>query len=75
MTLPAKLEKDINLQIDGDFIKPDDEKFNEQDLELINQMVDVLEHERFDHGGWSNHSFYKFNACKFLLKLVRGEYE
>lgn len=76
MKLPTQLQEDINLKDDCEgFIKPDDEKFNEQDLEIINQMVAVLKHERFNHDGWKDYSFYKVDACKFLLKLVRGEYD
>ncbi len=46
-----------------------------EDENTIKQMVEVLSHERFNHDGWNDYSFYKTDACHFLLKLIRKEYK
>lgn len=65
-----KLKEEIELQYDcGDFVNPDN--ISKEDREIINEMVEVLSHERFNHGGWKDYDFYKVNACYFLLKLIK----
>jgi hypothetical protein len=68
--LKAELEyKDAG----GDFTYPG--KVSVEDENTIKQMVEVLSHERFNHDGWNDYSFYKTDACHFLLKLIRKEYK
>lgn len=53
---------------------PDSIEISKEDQTIIENMVDILCHERFCHDGWLNYDHYKQDACYFLLKLVRGEY-
>ena len=66
-----KLKEEIELKDNCDnFIHPG--KINAQDQNIIEQMVEVLSHERVNHDGWSKYDFYKTQACHFLLKLIKG---
>lgn len=67
-----KLREEIELKDDCDnFIYPG--KIPAQDEDIIEQMLEVLSHERFNHEGWIDYNFYKKQACYFLLKVIKNE--
>lgn len=66
------LKKEINSKDDCENYEiPDSIEISKEDQKIIDDMVEILCHERFCHEGWLDYDFYKRNACYFLLKLIR----
>jgi hypothetical protein len=50
-------------------------EFSEEEEKIIEEMREILSHEAFLHEGWATYRFYRTDACGFILKLIRGDYD
>lgn len=70
----TEIEFELNLKDRfGGFVFPEADlnAVSEKDKILIREMVKVMSHERFNHGGFGSYDFYKEEVCYFILKLIR----